>query len=74
MRLTRSTRLTQLAAMLSGTLLLAGCAGMTATSASNSRVACGVFKPITWSEQDTDQTIREAKSHNAAGKAIGCWE
>lgn len=30
--------------------------------------ACVVWKPITWSTQDTDQTIREVKENNAARK------
>lgn len=32
--------------------------------------SCEAFKPITWSSQDTDQTIREIKAHNAAIKAL----
>ena len=34
------------------------------------KVACAVFKPITWSSRDTPETVREVKSHNAAWKAI----
>lgn len=36
-------------------------------------VACASFQPITWSSKDTPQTIREAKAHNAAGKAVCHW-
>jgi hypothetical protein len=29
-------------------------------------VACGAFKPITWSPNDTDATLRQVREHNAA--------
>lgn len=29
-------------------------------------VACNAFRPIDWSNRDTDETIRQAKGHNAA--------
>ena len=28
--------------------------------------SCEAFRPIEWSEDDTDETIRQAKAHNAA--------
>lgn len=28
-------------------------------------VACQAFQPITWSKQDTDDTLRQVKAHNA---------
>ena len=37
------------------------------------RVACGVFQPIAWSRNDTDETIRAVKAHNAAGKSLCGW-
>lgn len=52
-------------------LILTSCAGTTGTSAIDpSVVACEGFKPISWSSRDTDQTIREAKAHNAAWTAL----
>lgn len=31
---------------------------------------CAVFRPISWSQSDTDRTIAEVKAHNAAVKAV----
>ncbi|MDR3494086.1 MAG: hypothetical protein P4L82_05745 [Ancalomicrobiaceae bacterium] len=28
-------------------------------------LACGAFRPITWSKSDTDPTIRQIKAHDA---------
>jgi hypothetical protein len=50
-------------------LILAGCATMTA-SVGTDAVACSAFEPIRWSKKDTDDTIRQAKGHNAAWTAI----
>lgn len=60
------------AALAASLTILSGCATTTATGARS--LACGAFEPIRWSAQDTDETIRQAKAHNAAGKALGCWE
>ncbi len=35
---------------------------------------CAIAKPISWSPRDTDQTIREVKSHNATGVALCRWK
>lgn len=35
---------------------------------------CANAKPITWSSRDTDETIREVKSHNATGVALCRWK
>lgn len=32
--------------------------------------ACAVWKPVLWSTQDTDDTIRQVKADNAAWKAL----
>lgn len=45
-------------------LTLTGCASLTNTSGAD-RYACAVWKPVSWSAQDTDQTIREVKGNNA---------
>ena len=35
--------------------------------------ACTVFGPIYWSAKDTDDTIKQVKEHNAAGKELCKW-
>jgi hypothetical protein len=50
-------------------LILSGCTTTTA-SVGNDVVACSAFEPIRWSRKDTAETIRQAKEHNAAWKAI----
>jgi outer membrane biogenesis lipoprotein LolB len=61
----RSTvRKTQFGLATLSALLLTGCATTTATVATNA-AACDVWKPVSWSVRDTDQTIREAKVNNA---------
>lgn len=42
--------------------LLTACGQTTATGVSS---ACSVWRDITWSVDDTDQTIREVKINNA---------
>lgn len=49
--------------MTSSLLALTGCA--TATVTGETDVYCKATRFITWSGADTDQTIREAKAHNA---------
>ena len=55
-------------------MLLAGCqmTASTATSGADAvRVACEVFRPITFSSSgDTEQTRREIAAHNAAYLAL----
>jgi len=62
-----------LAATLCMTLAATGC-GQTTTAIGATSVACGSFEPIRWSTRDTDETIVAVKGHNAAGKALGCWD
>ena len=63
-----------LAAMLTLTLLAAGCATTTAGVATESgRALCEQFEPIRWSARDTDETIRAAKAHNAVGARLCGW-
>jgi hypothetical protein len=50
-------------------LILPGCATTTA-SVGTDAVACSAFEPIRWSTKDTDETIRQAKEHNAAWAVI----
>lgn len=58
-------------------LILPSCAGTmgsAVTKADATRVACQSFQPLRWSSKDTDYTILQAKEHNAAGAALGCWK
>jgi hypothetical protein len=48
--------------------LLAGCASTTSLSVTTDNgadAACSVWRPVSWSQKDTDQTIREVKINNA---------
>lgn len=44
---------------------MAGCCTQTATV----ETACSAFRPISWSVDDTPETIAEIKAHNARHKA-----
>lgn len=57
------------ALLLTPLLILQGCV-TTAGSAATDAVACTAFEPIRWSVEDTDETIRQVKEHNAAWKAV----
>lgn len=74
-----SPKRTRLALLLSVTLPLAACESLTAISGQAdtlpaevdpAKVACEAFKPISWADADTDQTIREVKAHNAVYEAL----
>ena len=72
-----SPKRTQLALLLSVTLPLAACGTLTASGGTDLppevdpvKVACEVFRPISWSLRDTDGTIAEVKAHNSAWKSI----
>ena len=53
--------------------LLTGCAALGQTPAPAAGDFCDIAKPIPWSPADTDETIRDVKSHNAVGKARCGW-
>lgn len=57
------------ALLLTPLLTLQGCVTTTA-SVETDAVACSAFEPIRWSAKDTDETIRQAKEHNAAWNAV----
>ena len=57
-------RKTLFALVMLSILPVAACAPTTATVGTNTAV-CAVWKPISWSIKDTDQTIGEAKVNNA---------
>lgn len=56
--------------LLCATLILSGCATMTASDETS---FCKLALPIAWSTKDTDETIRQVKSHNSVGIAICKW-
>jgi len=51
--------------------LLPGCA--TTTGSGATRVFCGAAQPIRWSAADSDETIRQARAHNAVGRRLCGW-
>lgn len=70
--------LPKLATMLIATsaCALTACATMMGSSAPTSPAPhefCLLAKPIYWSAHDTDDTIKQAKAHNAVGKALCGW-
>lgn len=54
--------------MLTAVMLAAGCETTTATR--GGKAVCAVWQPISWADDDTDQTIREVKANNAARDAF----
>lgn len=51
-------------------LLLSACVTTTASSVANKHTTCRILSPITWSDQDTDDTIRQVKVNNAKWKEL----
>lgn len=51
-------------------ILSAGC--VTTDTAATSSAVCSQWRGISWSVQDTPQTITEVKASNARRKAWGC--
>ena len=62
-----------LASALIVTLFLAGCTTTTAGSGTTGKAVCNVLQPVRWSAADTDETIRQVKANNAAGKVVCGW-
>ena len=57
--------------LIPSTLILSGCAtltGIVGTENTNTKV-CGVWRDVSWSKKDTDQTIGEIKINNAKREA-----
>lgn len=52
-------------------LTLSGCA--TTTGSGGTDVFCQSSQPLRWSVADSDETIRQAKAHNAVGKRLCGW-
>lgn len=65
LRSRQSRRRLALAMTLSLAWLATACVPVT-TRAVVTDTSCMVFRPITWSGRDTDETIRQVRSHNAA--------
>lgn len=66
------TKRAGLALMLTvATLTLGACATTTGTGGTD--VFCRSSQPIRWSVTDSDETIRQAKAHNAVGKRLCGW-
>jgi hypothetical protein len=61
--------LSKLTFALVSALLVASCA--TTTGIGGTEAACSIWRPISWSQQDTDRTIEEAKLNNAR-RAVWC--
>lgn len=59
-------------------LILSACGHLMASGATEpvrgAETFCAIAQPITWSSRDTDETIREVKSHNATGVALCRWK
>lgn len=67
---TRRTRRGRLL-MLLPLAILPGCG--TTTASGGADVFCRATRPISWAIGDTDETIRQAKAHNAVGRALCGW-
>ena len=65
----------RLAMLLALAIVATGCAKTPAGVATETgRALCDVFRPIAWSDQDTDDTIRAVKAHNATGARVCGWK
>lgn len=56
--------------LIAAALLITGCQSVPKTTAGN---FCDIAKPIYWADGDTDETILQAKEHNAVGKSLCGW-
>jgi outer membrane biogenesis lipoprotein LolB len=56
----------KLTMLCAATLLLAGCSKTTGIGGIN---ACDFWRPVSWSQKDTPQTVAEVKGNNARRKA-----
>lgn len=68
--------------LLLATLPLTACSAATAGKEidaaaihrASTAAACGAFKPIRYSKNDTEETRRQVRAHDAAGAAICGWK
>lgn len=80
MHRSRKQRLRAIACVMSLPLILGGCASLTsfaealtakpAETVDVNAVACASFTPITWADEDTDDTLAQIRAHNAAWRAL----
>ena len=73
-------RIVRALSLTSVTLTLTSCAALTGSGGTEppapvagAAAFCEIARPITWSSRDTDETIAEVKSHNAAGRVLCGW-
>ena len=57
--------------LIAAILTLSACA--TTTGSGGTDVFCRAAKPVRWSVRDSDDTIRQAKAHNAVGRKLCGW-
>lgn len=50
--------------------VLTGCAGTTGSAGTETAVACRAFAPIRYSREDTAESQRQSREHNAAWAAL----
>jgi hypothetical protein len=55
-------------------LTLTGCARTTGSGVDPFDTGCLAFRSIRWSVEDTDETIRAVKEHNAVGVRTCGWQ
>lgn len=67
------TKFAALALTLALAPALAACATTTGSGGATRAALCDQFAPLRWSAQDTDDTIRQARAHNAVGAAVCGW-
>ncbi len=54
-------------------MLVAGCETTTGGGGKTNAAICTVLRPVDWSPQDTDETIRQNKANNAVGYEVCGW-
>ena len=64
----QTTRVMLFALLIGTSTALSGC--QTMASVATEPTMCTVFKPIYWSKDDTLDTAKQVREHNAAWKAV----
>lgn len=54
--------------------ILTGCVTMASGGTETRAALCDQFRPISWSSQDTVETVAGVKAHNAVGKRLCGWK
>lgn len=63
-------RMKRVCALASAMILLTGCARMTVSGGTDAGVACRAFRPIFYSRQDTPESQRQTREHNAVWASL----